>query len=100
MGGSATPGCHTSRAKKLRYMSKIAAIFARADNTRLSCTQPIANLLMACLYVFPVLLLAFFHNANSYRTWPMSYFAIDSLIESVLNSIDFAQFRFGAVSSV
>ena len=41
--------CHTSMAKKLRYMSKIAAIFARADNTHLSCTQPIANLLMACL---------------------------------------------------
>ena len=36
-------------AKKLRYMSKIAAIFAGADNTRLSCTQPIANLPMAGL---------------------------------------------------
>jgi hypothetical protein len=41
--------CHTSRAKKLRYMSKIAAIFVRADNTHLMCTQPIPNLLMACL---------------------------------------------------
>jgi len=39
----------TSMAKKLRYMSKIAAIFARTDNTRLSCTQPIANLPMARL---------------------------------------------------
>jgi hypothetical protein len=35
--------------KKLRYMSKITAIFAGADNTHLSCTQPIANLLMARL---------------------------------------------------
>jgi len=35
--------------KKVAVMSKIAAIFARADNTQLSCTQPIANLLMACL---------------------------------------------------
>jgi hypothetical protein len=40
---------HTSMAKKLRYMSKIAAIFSRADNTRLSCTQPIANLRTAGL---------------------------------------------------
>jgi hypothetical protein len=31
-------------AKKLWYMSKIAAIFARADNTHRMCTQPIANL--------------------------------------------------------
>jgi hypothetical protein len=36
-------------AKKLRYMSKIAAIFVTADNTQPSCTQPIANLLMARL---------------------------------------------------
>jgi hypothetical protein len=41
--------CHTSMAKKLRYMSKIAAIFTRSDNTHLICIQPIANLLMACL---------------------------------------------------
>jgi len=33
-----------SRAKKLRYMSKIAAIFFRSDNTHLLRTQPIANL--------------------------------------------------------
>jgi len=36
-------------AKKLWYMSKIAAIFATTDNTHVSCTQPIANLLMARL---------------------------------------------------
>ena len=36
-------------AKKLRYMSKIAAIFFRSDNTHLMRTQPIVNLLMACL---------------------------------------------------
>jgi hypothetical protein len=36
-------------AKKLRYMSKIAAIFARSDNTRLSCTQPIGNLVLVRL---------------------------------------------------
>jgi hypothetical protein len=41
--------CHTSSSKKLRYMSKIAAIFPRTDNTHLSCTQPIANLLIASL---------------------------------------------------
>jgi len=41
--------CHKSTAKKLRYMSKFAAIFARNDNTCLSCTQPIANLLTARL---------------------------------------------------
>jgi len=40
---------NTSMAKKLRYMSKIAAIFGTADNTHLSCTQPIASLLFACL---------------------------------------------------
>ena len=49
MGRVGHPGCHMSMEKKLRYMSKIAAIFSRADNTRLSCTQPIANLTMACL---------------------------------------------------
>ncbi len=38
-----------SMAKKLRYMSKITAIFAAADNTQLSCTQPIPNPLMASL---------------------------------------------------
>jgi hypothetical protein len=42
-------GWHTSMAKKLRYMSKIAAIFVRADNTRLNCNQPIRNLPTACL---------------------------------------------------
>jgi len=42
------PRWHTSMAKKLRYMSKIAAIFARTDNTPLSYTQPIWNLLVAC----------------------------------------------------
>jgi hypothetical protein len=41
--------CHISMAKKLRYMSKITAIFVKSDNTHLSCTQPIANLLTACL---------------------------------------------------
>jgi hypothetical protein len=41
--------CQTSMEKKLRYMSKIPAIFAGADNTHLSCTQPIGNLPMACL---------------------------------------------------
>ena len=35
--------------KKLRYMSKFAAIFAASDNTQLMRTQPIANLRMACL---------------------------------------------------
>jgi hypothetical protein len=39
---------HKSMTEKLRYMSKIAAIFVRADNTQLSCTQPIPSLLMAC----------------------------------------------------
>jgi hypothetical protein len=38
-----------SMAKKLRYMSKIAAIFGTADHTHLSCTQPIANLALARL---------------------------------------------------
>jgi hypothetical protein len=46
-GGRPPPGCRTSMAKKLRYMSKIAAIFARADTTHLMCTQPIANLLIS-----------------------------------------------------
>src|SRR6478609_596396 len=46
---AAGPVCDTSVAKKLRYMSKFAAIFARTDNTHLSCTQPIANLLVARL---------------------------------------------------
>lgn len=36
--------CHTSIAKKLRYMSKIAAIFSASDNTQLNSTQPIGNL--------------------------------------------------------
>jgi hypothetical protein len=46
--GTSRSNCtNTSRAKKLRYMSKIAAIFATADNTHVSCTQPIANLRMA-----------------------------------------------------
>jgi hypothetical protein len=36
-------------AKKLRYMSKIALIFATSDNTHSSCTQPIVNLLKAGL---------------------------------------------------
>ena len=40
--------CHKNKGKKLRYMSKIAAISPRTDNTQLSCTQPVANLLMAC----------------------------------------------------
>jgi hypothetical protein len=44
-------------AKKLRYMSKFAMIFAASDNTQLMRTQPIANLLVARLEVFPVLLL-------------------------------------------
>jgi hypothetical protein len=39
----------TEQGEKLRYMSKIAAIFATTDNTHVSCTQPIANLPMACL---------------------------------------------------
>jgi hypothetical protein len=43
------PVHNTNRTKKLRYMSKFAAIFATSDNTQLSCTQPIANLLTACL---------------------------------------------------
>ena len=43
------PVCYTSVAKKLRYMSKFAAIIVRTDNTHVSCTQPIANLPMACL---------------------------------------------------
>jgi hypothetical protein len=34
--------------KKLRYMSKFAAMFVRSDNTHSNRTQPIANLLMAC----------------------------------------------------
>jgi hypothetical protein len=38
--------CHKSTAKKLRYMSKIAAIFGKGDKTPLICTQPIANLPM------------------------------------------------------
>jgi hypothetical protein len=37
------------RAKKLRYMSKFAAIFFTSDNTQLMCTQPIVNLLRARL---------------------------------------------------
>jgi hypothetical protein len=40
-------GCHVSMAKKLRYMSKIAAIFFGTGNTQLSCTQPIGDLPMA-----------------------------------------------------
>jgi hypothetical protein len=40
---------NTRMTKKLRYMSKIAAIFSRSDNRRLSCTQPIANLRTECL---------------------------------------------------
>jgi hypothetical protein len=71
-------------------MSKIAAIFATAGNTQLNYSQPIGNLLMVCLEVYPALLFAFFHNANSYRTWPMSYFAIDSHGETALKSINFA----------
>jgi hypothetical protein len=46
-----------SLCKKLRYMSKIAAISGRADNMHLSCTQPIAILMTARLQVFPTLLL-------------------------------------------
>jgi hypothetical protein len=46
--GGGLPVPH-EQAKKLRYMSKFAAIFARSDNTQLSCTQPIANLPTACL---------------------------------------------------
>ena len=42
-------GTHILCAKKLRYMSKIASIFATTDNTHLSCTQPIWNLPVACL---------------------------------------------------
>jgi hypothetical protein len=38
---------HKSIGKKLRYMSKFAAIFSVSDNTQLMCTQPIRNLLMA-----------------------------------------------------
>ena len=53
-----------SMAKKLRYMSKIAAIFARTDKTRLSCTQPIANLRAACLEVFSTLMLTTFNNGK------------------------------------
>jgi hypothetical protein len=40
---------NTRTAKKLWYMSKFAAIFAKSDNTQLRCTQPIANLHMAYL---------------------------------------------------
>ena len=60
-GGCATwNACATRNSrKKLRYMSKFAAIFVGSDNTRLSCTQPIANLLMVCSYVFSALLLTF-----------------------------------------
>jgi nickel-dependent lactate racemase len=39
----------TISTKKLRYMSKIAAILVASDNTRLNCTQPIANLLISFL---------------------------------------------------
>jgi hypothetical protein len=42
-------GTHILCAKKLRYMSKIAAIFSRSDNTHWICAHPIANLLIACL---------------------------------------------------
>jgi hypothetical protein len=35
--------------KKLRYMSKIAAVFSTSDNTQLNCTQPIGDLLMMSL---------------------------------------------------
>jgi hypothetical protein len=52
--------CHTSTAKKLRYMSKFAVIFFRSDNTHLNCTQPIANLLMVRLEVFQVYCLHLF----------------------------------------
>jgi hypothetical protein len=45
--GSANPGDTRAVAKKLRYMSKIVAIFFGAGNTQLSCTQPIGNLLMS-----------------------------------------------------
>jgi hypothetical protein len=40
---------HVTKAKKLRYMSKFAAIFATSDNTQLMCTQPIVDLLTARL---------------------------------------------------
>jgi hypothetical protein len=49
IGTSRSDCTNTSMAKKLRYMSKIAAILATTDNTQLSCTQPIANLLTAFL---------------------------------------------------
>jgi hypothetical protein len=35
--------CPHEQQKKLRYMSKFAAIFAASDNTHLMRTQPIAN---------------------------------------------------------
>jgi len=79
-----------SMAKKLRYMSNFAALFSRTDNTQLSCTQPITNLRTARLQIFPVQLLAFLHNANSYRTRPLAYFAIDSYIKTELKLVTFA----------
>jgi hypothetical protein len=44
--GGRSPGMPHEHAKKLRYMSKIAAIFGKGDKTPLICTQPIANLPM------------------------------------------------------
>jgi hypothetical protein len=38
-----------SMRRKLRYMSKIVAILSKTDNKHLSCTQPIANLLISFL---------------------------------------------------
>jgi hypothetical protein len=43
------PGFPQKHGKKLRYMSKIAAIFAASYNTQLICTQPIENLTTARL---------------------------------------------------
>jgi len=82
--------CHMSDGKKLRYMSKIAAIFVRTDNTQWDFTQPMSNLLMLGSQVLPVLLLTSPYNIILAGHEALSYFAIDSCGETRLKSVTFA----------